>query len=42
MSVGQLRSSSRRSQKRDGDKAAQLLADHPTIIDPKDGKGDTA
>ena len=29
-------------QKRDGDKATQLLADHPTIINSKDGKGDTA
>lgn len=29
-------------QKRDGDKAIQLLQDHPTIIDARDGKGDTA
>jgi ankyrin repeat protein len=29
-------------QKRDGDKANQLLSDHPTIIDTKDDKGDTA
>ena len=28
-------------QKRDGNKATQLLADHPTIINAKDGKGDT-
>jgi uncharacterized protein len=28
-------------QKRDGDKATQLITDHPTIIDAKDGKGDT-
>ena len=27
--------------KRDGDKAIQLLADHPTIIDTKNGDGDT-
>jgi len=29
-------------QNRDGDKAAQLVTDHPTIIDSRDGKGDTA
>ena len=29
-------------QKRNGDKAAQLLTDHPTIVDARDGKGDTA
>ena len=29
-------------QKRDGGKATQLLSGHPTIIDTKDGKGDTA
>jgi ankyrin repeat protein len=29
-------------QKRDGDKATQLIQDHPTIIDAKNGKGDTA
>ena len=29
-------------QKRDGDKATQLITNHPTIIDSKDGKGDTA
>ncbi|MFL6735651.1 MAG: ankyrin repeat domain-containing protein [Sphingomonas sp.] len=28
-------------QKRDGDKATQLIASHPTIIDTKDDKGDT-
>jgi ankyrin repeat protein len=28
-------------QKRDGDKATQLLSKHPTIIDTRDGKGDT-
>lgn len=28
-------------QKRDGDKANQLLTDHPTIINAKDGNGDT-
>lgn len=28
-------------QKRDGDKATQLLADHPTVVDAKDGNGDT-
>jgi len=28
-------------QKRDGDKATQLLTDHPTIINAKDEKGDT-
>jgi len=28
-------------QKRDGNKAIQLITDHPTIIDTKDGKGDT-
>ncbi|HWC55378.1 MAG TPA: ankyrin repeat domain-containing protein [Sphingomicrobium sp.] len=28
-------------QKRDGDKATQLLTDHPTIINAKDGNGDT-
>jgi ankyrin repeat protein len=27
--------------KRDGDKATQLIADHPTIVDTKDEKGDT-
>ena len=27
--------------KADGDKATQLLADHPTIIDSRDGNGDT-
>lgn len=29
-------------QKRDGGTAAQLLRDHPTIVDSRDGKGDTA
>ena len=29
-------------QKGDGGKAGQLLSDHPTIIDSRDGKGDTA
>jgi ankyrin repeat protein len=29
-------------QKRNGDKASQLLSDHPTIVDARDGKGDTA
>lgn len=29
-------------QKGDGGKASQLLTDHPTIIDSRDGKGDTA
>jgi len=29
-------------QKGDGGKAAQLLTDHPTIINARDGKGDTA
>ena len=29
-------------QKSDGTKAAQLLSDHPTIVDARDGKGDTA
>ena len=29
-------------QKRNGDKAAQLLNDHPTIVDARDGKGNTA
>ena len=29
-------------QKRDGDKATQLIQDHPTIIDARNGKGDTA
>ena len=29
-------------QKRDGDKATQLIADHPTVINARDGKGDTA
>jgi ankyrin repeat protein len=29
-------------EKGDGSKAAQLLNDHPTIIDSRDGKGDTA
>jgi ankyrin repeat protein len=29
-------------QKGDGDKASQLLNEHPTIIDARDGKGDTA
>ena len=29
-------------QRRDGDKATQLLADHPTIVDSRDGKGNTA
>jgi uncharacterized protein len=29
-------------QKGDGGKAGQLLSDHPTIIDTRDGKGDTA
>ena len=29
-------------QKRDGGKATELITDHPTIIDTKDGKGDTA
>ena len=29
-------------QKRNGDKAAQLLNDHPTIVDSRDGKGNTA
>jgi ankyrin repeat protein len=28
-------------QKRDGDKAMQLISDHPTIIDTKNDKGDT-
>ncbi len=28
-------------QKRDGDKATELLANHPTIIDTRDGDGDT-
>ena len=28
-------------QDRDGNKATQLIADHPTIIDSKDSKGDT-
>jgi len=28
-------------QKRDGDKATQLLTDHPTLINAKDGDGDT-
>lgn len=28
-------------QKRDGNKATQIIADHPTIIDVKDGNGDT-
>lgn len=28
--------------KRDGDKAIQLIADHPTIIDTKNGDGDTS
>lgn len=28
-------------QKRDGDKATQLLTDHPTIVNTKDGNGDT-
>jgi len=28
-------------QKRDGDKATQLIADHPTIINMRDSKGDT-
>lgn len=28
-------------QKRDGDKATELIASHPTIIDTKDPKGDT-
>ena len=28
-------------QKRDGDKATQLLADHPTIVDSRDNKGNT-
>ena len=28
-------------EKRDGNKALQLIADHPTIIDSKDGNGDT-
>ena len=29
-------------EKGDGTKASQLLSDHPTIIDSRDGKGDTA
>ncbi|HUP67293.1 MAG TPA: ankyrin repeat domain-containing protein [Sphingomicrobium sp.] len=29
-------------EKRDGGKADQLLSNHPTIIDSRDGKGDTA
>ena len=29
-------------QKRDGDTATQLIADHPTVINARDGKGDTA
>ena len=29
-------------QKGDGGKADQLLSDHPTIVDSRDGKGDTA
>ncbi|NUQ18701.1 MAG: ankyrin repeat domain-containing protein [Sphingomonas sp.] len=29
-------------QKRDGNKATELVQSHPTIIDTKDGKGDTA
>lgn len=29
-------------QKRDGDKATQLIADHPTVIDTRDAHGDTA
>jgi ankyrin repeat protein len=29
-------------QKGDGGKAGQLLSDHPTIVDSRDGKGDTA
>jgi hypothetical protein len=29
-------------QKRDGNKAAQLITDHPTIIDARDDRGDTA
>jgi ankyrin repeat protein len=29
-------------QKSDGNKATQLIQDHPTIIDSKDGRGDTA
>jgi ankyrin repeat protein len=29
-------------QKGDGDKATQLLSDHPTIVDSRDGKGNTA
>lgn len=29
-------------QKRDGNKATQLLEDHPTIVDTKNGKGDTS
>jgi ankyrin repeat protein len=28
-------------QKRDGDKATQLLTDHPTVINSRDSKGDT-
>ena len=28
-------------QKRDGDKATQLISDHPTVIDTRDDKGDT-
>jgi len=28
-------------QKRDGDKATELITDHPTIINLKDSKGDT-
>ena len=28
-------------QERDGNKATQLLTDHPTVINAKDGKGDT-
>src|SRR4051812_18612818 len=29
-------------QKRDGNKATQLLENHPTIVDARDNKGDTA
>jgi len=29
-------------QKRDGAKAGQILSDHPTVVDARDGKGDTA
>ena len=29
-------------QKSDGDKATQLIQDHPTLIDARNGKGDTA